>query len=174
VLRSEAYLRRAVDFLYLLRRQGGPDYGLAVPKSTKSAYSHHEAAAEGDATWNDGRVLLEPEEEAKMLARAQRKAEVALKQSKEVAVRSHHAIWLLLGRLLGQSGELLGQLGGGTSEIGALKGVQYKCGIKSQRAGIGHSTAHQGQSTGPAGPGILPIYQVVYRCLKCAIGSGYE
>ncbi len=32
------------------------------------------------------------EEEAKMLARAQRKAEVALKQSKEVAVRSHHAI----------------------------------------------------------------------------------
>jgi hypothetical protein len=45
-----------------------------------------------------------------MLARAQRKAEVALKQSKEVAVRSHHAIWrrrLLLGRLLGQSVELL-------------------------------------------------------------------
>jgi hypothetical protein len=47
-----------------------------------------------------------------MLARAQRKAEVALKQSKEVAIRSHHAIQLpfrlLLGRLLGQSGGLLG------------------------------------------------------------------
>jgi hypothetical protein len=67
-----------------LRRQGGPDYGLAVPKSTKSAYSYHEAAAEGDATWNDG-LLLEPEVEGKMLARAKRKAEVALEQSKEVA-----------------------------------------------------------------------------------------
>jgi hypothetical protein len=89
---AEAYLRRAVDFLYHLRRQGGPDYGLAVPKSTKSAYSYHEAAAEGDATWNDGQLLLEAGEEAKMLARAQRKAEVALKQSKEVAIRSHHAI----------------------------------------------------------------------------------
>jgi hypothetical protein len=41
---------------------------------------------------NDGRRLLEPEEEAKMLARVQRKAEVALKRSNEVAVRSHHAI----------------------------------------------------------------------------------
>jgi hypothetical protein len=35
----------AGHFLYHLRRQGGPDYGLAVPKSTKSAYSYHEAAA---------------------------------------------------------------------------------------------------------------------------------
>jgi hypothetical protein len=86
---AEAYLRRAVDFLYHLRR---PDYGLAVPKSTKSAYSYHEAATKGDATWNDERLLLKPKEEAKMLARAQCKAEVALKQSKEVAVRSHHAI----------------------------------------------------------------------------------
>ncbi len=48
---------------------------------------YHEAAAEGDATWIDGRLLLEPEEEAKMLARAQRKAEVTLKQSKEAAVK---------------------------------------------------------------------------------------
>ncbi len=82
----EAYLRRAMDFLYHLRRQGGPDYGLAVRKSTKLMYKYHKAAAEGDATWKDAQVLLEPGEEAKMLAQAQREAEVALKQPKEVAV----------------------------------------------------------------------------------------
>jgi hypothetical protein len=38
-------------------------------------------------------VLLEPEEEAKMLDRAQREAEVALKQIKEVAAGPHHTIW---------------------------------------------------------------------------------
>ncbi len=80
---------------------------LAVPTSTKSVYSYQEAAAEGDATWNDGRVLLEPEEEAEMPARAQHKAEVALKQNKEVAVRFTTPSERRLGRLLGQSGELL-------------------------------------------------------------------
>jgi hypothetical protein len=85
------YLKR-VDFLHHMRRQGGPDYGLVVPKSTKSVYTYHDAAAKGDASWNDGQLLADPAVRTRMLERVLHRALNVLGQTREAAVRSHHAM----------------------------------------------------------------------------------
>lgn len=72
---------------------GAPDYyGLAVPSSSHSRYSHHTAAAMGDASWNDGRLLSDPAAYTALLEDVQARADRALKHSSAATVRSYHAM----------------------------------------------------------------------------------
>ena len=79
------------DFQYILRRLAG-QLGIAMPKSSKVHYSHHEAAKLNDMAWNDGEFVTQPSGEAfaKYLASAKDKAMNVLGMKRDPSVRSYH------------------------------------------------------------------------------------
>jgi hypothetical protein len=85
---AAGFLRR-LDFL---RRRGQAEHGLAMPKSSKSLYSYHDATASADVRWNNGQLLVDEAARQAALERLERRSRNAQGLTRAAAVRSYHSV----------------------------------------------------------------------------------